>query len=94
MATVKCMNWIGLKLVIVEEDPVVVKEECTDISKHKDWSSSRLDLNPFDYKLWSVLKTKVCQKRNHNLDRRNDGNYHGDSTCLEKIIGQRYLKTG
>ncbi|GFU68933.1 transposable element Tcb1 transposase [Trichonephila clavipes] len=44
-----------------------LKENVPYFSEHKDWSSSSLNLNPLDYKLWVVLEAKVCLKRHHNL---------------------------
>lgn len=36
--------------------------------KAEEWPSSSPDLNPLDYKLWSVLEAKACSKRHQNLD--------------------------
>jgi len=32
------------------------------------WPSASTDLNPLDYKLWSVLEGMVCTRRHHNLE--------------------------
>lgn len=34
----------------------------------EDWPSGSPDLNPLDYKLWSVLEDMVCTKRYPNID--------------------------
>lgn len=39
-----------------------------DFIKADDWPSSSPDLNPLDYKLWSVLEDIACSKRLHNLE--------------------------
>ena len=33
----------------------------------EEWPSGSPDLNPLDYKLWTVLEDKVCHKRYHNI---------------------------
>ncbi|KAF2880090.1 hypothetical protein ILUMI_26082 [Ignelater luminosus] len=33
-----------------------------------DWPSGSLDLNPLDYKLWSVLEVMLCHKRYPNIE--------------------------
>lgn len=38
-----------------------LKENLPDFIQNKDWSSRSPDLNPHNYKLWSVLEVKVCQ---------------------------------
>jgi inhibitor of nuclear factor kappa-B kinase subunit alpha len=32
------------------------------------WPSGSPDLNPLDYKLWTVLEDTACRKRHNNLD--------------------------
>ena len=32
------------------------------------WPSASLDLNPLDYKLWSILESMVCTRRHRNLE--------------------------
>lgn len=39
-----------------------------DFIAAKDWPSGSPDLNPLDYKLWSVLEEMVCKKRHANLE--------------------------
>ena len=39
-----------------------------DFISTSDWPSSTPDLNPLDYKLWSVLQTMACKKRSSNID--------------------------
>jgi transposase len=39
-----------------------------DFIRADDWPSSSPDLNPLDYKLWSVLEDMVCSKRHANID--------------------------
>jgi len=34
----------------------------------EDWSSGSPDLNPRDYKFWTLLEDMACQKRDNNLD--------------------------
>jgi hypothetical protein len=34
----------------------------------EDWPSESPDLNPWDYKLWTVLEDMACQKHHNNLD--------------------------
>ena len=38
-----------------------------DFISTADWPSSSPDLNPLDYKLWSVLQTMACKKRHPNV---------------------------
>ena len=39
-----------------------------DFISTSDWPCSSPDLNPLDYKLWSVLQTMACKKRHPNVD--------------------------
>ena len=39
-----------------------------DFISPADWSSGSPDLNPLDYKLWSVLEGMVCKKRHPSID--------------------------
>ena len=39
-----------------------------DFISTSDWLSSSPDLNPLDYKLWSVLQTMACKKTHPNVD--------------------------
>ena len=32
------------------------------------WQSASPDLNPLDYKLWSILESMVCTRRHRNLE--------------------------
>ena len=32
------------------------------------WPSASSNINPFGYKLWSVLEGMVCTRRHHNLE--------------------------
>jgi hypothetical protein len=34
----------------------------------EDWPSGNPDLNPLDYKLWTVLEDMACRQRHNNLD--------------------------
>lgn len=39
-----------------------------DFIKADDWPSASPDLNPLDYKLWSVLEDMACSKRHANIE--------------------------
>ena len=32
------------------------------------WLSASPDLNPLDYKLWSILEGMICTRHHHNLE--------------------------
>lgn len=45
-----------------------LKNHLPDFISIEDWPSGSPDLNPLDYKLWSVLEDMVCHKRHRNLE--------------------------
>lgn len=45
-----------------------LQDNVRDFIKAEDWPSGSPDLNPLDYKLWSVLEGMVCSKRHPNLE--------------------------
>lgn len=45
-----------------------LKNHVPEFISSDDWPSASPDLNPLDYKLWSVLEGMVCTRRNHNLN--------------------------
>jgi hypothetical protein len=51
-----------------QDDSGVVAENVLAFISAEDWPSGSLDLNPLDYKLWSVLEDKASRKRHNNLD--------------------------
>jgi hypothetical protein len=34
----------------------------------QDWPSGSPDLNPLDYRLWSILEEKACSKPHRNIE--------------------------
>ena len=50
-------------------DTVRLRELATPGSIPPDrWPSNSLDLNPVDYKIWSIVQQRVYQSRVHNTD--------------------------
>lgn len=45
-----------------------LRRNVPDFIAADDWPSSSPDLNPLDYKLWSVLEGMACKKRHPNID--------------------------
>lgn len=45
-----------------------LKNNLPDFISTEDWPSGSPDLNPLDYRLWSVLEDMVCHKRYTNIE--------------------------
>ncbi|KAK2701370.1 hypothetical protein QYM36_019973 [Artemia franciscana] len=45
-----------------------LKNHVPEFISSDHWPSASPDLNPLDYRLWSVLQGLVCTRRHHNLD--------------------------
>ena len=45
-----------------------LSQNVLDVIKAEDWPSGSPDLNLLDYKLWSVMKSMACYKKQRNLD--------------------------
>lgn len=45
-----------------------LEQNVPDFIKADDWPSASPDLNPLDYKLWSVLEDMACSKRHPNIE--------------------------
>ena len=43
-------------------------EERPSLYQRRGWPSGSPYLNPWDYKLWTVLEDMACRKRHNNLD--------------------------
>ncbi|GFS60437.1 hypothetical protein TNCV_946931 [Trichonephila clavipes] len=76
-----------------------LKENVSDFIEHKDWLSTRRDLNTFDYKLWSVLEVEGCQRKYSYLysfkvleGEQSNGNSHEGSVNFDKEVAKETLK--
>ena len=51
-----------------QDDSGVAAGDVPAFISAEDWPSGSPDLNPLDFKLWTVLEGIACRKRHNNLD--------------------------